>query len=302
MDIHKICFLCKEEKELTDEHVFPQWMQTKFDLWNKFIVMKDGSKFKYGSLKINCCKECNGVYLSQKEKEISELIKSNNIQELKSIEASIFIWLYKIMYGINYKEMFMKLDKKKSDSEPLVQKEHILNKEATNLFLQSVLGKVKFNDFSPYSLFIFNIVDTNEDDFYYASEPYSLFASIILGNIGIICSFQDDGYIKQEIYKNMGIENMHNIDLAGFGDLSAFVINLKNRMKFLPPYKCSKDKDGVIHVGIYENEEIELFSEFKIEKQIEIMQTMYPFCFESLYKKNEKGEILIKYESPFKYF
>lgn len=302
MNITKICFLCKEEKELTDEHVFPQWMQRKFDLWKKFIVMKDGSQQEYGRLKIPCCKECNGTYLSQKEKEISELIKRKNIQELKNIEESIFIWLYKIMYGINYKEMFMKSDKKKLDSEPLVLKEELLNKEATNLFLQSVLGKVKFHSFSPYSMFIFNIVDSEEDIFYYASEPYIQFVSIILGNIGIICSFQDDGYIKQEIYKNMSIENMEKIDLASFGDLSAFVMNLKRRMKLLPPYICSKDEDGVIHVRIYKNKEIELSSEFKIEKQIEIMETMYAFCFEKLKIKNENGEINISYKSPFRYF
>lgn len=302
MNITKICFLCKEEKKLTEEHVFPQWMQTKYDLWNKFIIMKDGTKFKYGRLKIKCCKECNGIYLSQKEKEISELIKNNDILELKNIEDSIFIWLYKIMYGINYKEMFMKLDKKSPDSEPLVPKEHILNQKATSLFLQSVLGKVKFNDFSPYSIFIFNVIDTNEEDFYYASDPYLQIASIILGNIGIICSFQDDGYIKQKIYENMNIKNMNNIDLASFGDLSAFVINLKSRMKLLPPYICSKDKDDVINVRIYRNEETKLFSEFKIEKQFEIMQRMYMFCFEKLKSKNEKGEISIKYKSPFKYF
>ena len=50
------------------------------------------------------------------------------------------------------------------------------------------------------------------------------------------------------------------------------------------------------------NKEIELSSEFKIEKQIEIMETMYAFCFEKLKIKNENGEINISYKSPFRYF
>ncbi|CUP05012.1 Uncharacterised protein [Clostridium baratii] len=61
------CFLCGEElnsNNSTVEHVFPKWLQHKFDLWNKKLILLNGSEIQYKNLTIPCCKNCNNNYLS----------------------------------------------------------------------------------------------------------------------------------------------------------------------------------------------------------------------------------------------
>lgn len=300
-DINQTCFLCKKPSKITEEDVFPKWLQGRYDIWDQSILLKNGTRFYYRNLKIPCCQECNGNYLSQIEKKISDFIKKDDLEGLLMNQDTLFIWLYKVMYGVHYKEMFLRDDIKNPVSKTIVQPGTFFELNPYNIFPLFALNKVVFDGFSPYSIFVFRITDAADNTFYYADEPYKMFTSIILGKIGIICSFQDDGYIKSDIEEKLKISQYTDLTLPEFGDFASFVIYLKTRMRMLPNYLCVTNPDKLIF-SIQKQKDFPMYSDFEPHKLCEIVQKMYSFCFQNLVTHDEKGLQVINYHSPFYYF
>ena len=294
------CFICQHRHEITEEHVFPKWLQRKFNLWNESIVLKNKSRIRYKDLKIPCCAECN-KYLSKIESRISDLISRDDIHGLNADTDTLFIWLYKIMYGINYKELFLLNDRKDTNSESIVSIESHNIRSAYSLFLRFVRNELIFEGFSPYSLFVFRITNSEPNKYFFASEPYLLFASIIIGNLGIIVSFQDDGYISDNIEQFDALGGRSELTLPEFGDFAAFILHLKMRMKSLPNYLIELSQEGAT-VRMQESKKISKFRVFHRNKQLEITKSMFSFCFQELIQDGENGHKEIRYTSPFKYF
>jgi len=295
VDNNEICFLCKRAIDATDEHIFPKWLQNRFNLWNETIVLKNGSRIRYKDLKIPCCVECNTKHLSQIEATVSTLLNEENIPGLIAETDSLFIWLYKMMFGINYKEIFLSNDRGQANSPKIVSDESLASRTAYNWFLRYVRKEVVFDGFSPYSLFIFRLTDSTPTTYYYMSEPYTMFASVIIGNIGIVASFQDDGCIARDIERSNFLNGLTELSKPQFGDFSAFVLHLKSRMKLLPDYVVTLEKERLVFrtQGAIEGS---LYSPFTLRKQIELTQQCFNYCFEGLIKENEV------YWTPFKYF
>lgn len=302
MDLNSICFLCKSPAaEITEEHVFPQWLQRDYSLRDQFILLKNGTKFKYKNLTVPCCRECNSVHLSAIENEISRAIRSNDVDTLINNPDHTFIWLYKVMYGLHYKEMFLRDDIRDPYSESIVAKDEFFQKHSYNIFPLFARDEVVFHDFSPYSLFVFRLSDDLEGGFFYADEPYKMFSSIVLGNIGIVCSFQCDGYIYSDIQSRLKIGTHPTLSLPEFGDFSAFVLHLKTRMKMLPNYLCHRTS-GKIVFKIQELKEKGLYSDFDVNRQSEFTVKMFHPLFRKLIRTDPNGEQVVSYKSPFMYF
>lgn len=300
-DIHSRCFLCKQSATVTMEHVFPKWLQHEYSLWDQFIVLRNGNKFRYKDLTIPCCSQCNGTYLSALENKISRSVKNQDISLLRRNSDDTFIWLYKIMYGLHYKEMFLKENIKDQNSKSIEPKETFTEVNTRNLFPMFVRGVIKFNGFKPYSLFVFGLREPHPAGYFYVDEPGQLYSSIVLGNIGIVCSFQCDGYIEDDLTKTNNIQNIENLSLAEFADFSSFVLCLKSRMKRLPNYLLSQDQQGITF-RIQPSSNDNRYSEFDIKKQYEIMTKYFVSFFEPITSTDAKGERSVSYKSPFVYF
>src|SRR5690606_5696555 len=68
------CFLCGQEfgsGQLGQEHVFAKWLQGKFCLWDRTLVLLNGTEIPYRSLKIPACAACNNVSLSKVEAKVA---------------------------------------------------------------------------------------------------------------------------------------------------------------------------------------------------------------------------------------
>lgn len=69
------CFLCKIKlTNNTDEHIFPKWLQRKFNLWNQTVTLSNGTKIPYRILKVPYYNKYNNEYLSQLEIEMSNAV------------------------------------------------------------------------------------------------------------------------------------------------------------------------------------------------------------------------------------
>ena len=67
------CFLCGElltDVNRSKEHVYPKWLQNKFNLWNASLILLNNTPIRYKDLTIPCCKRCNGIMSNKIEKSV----------------------------------------------------------------------------------------------------------------------------------------------------------------------------------------------------------------------------------------
>ena len=61
----KCCFMCgssPEDKEFNDEHVIPNWVLKKLNIFNRHITLPNFNKVRYDQYKVSCCVECNSFF------------------------------------------------------------------------------------------------------------------------------------------------------------------------------------------------------------------------------------------------
>jgi hypothetical protein len=192
------CFLCSEifpSEEMTVEHIFPKWLQEKYNLWNQTLTLLNGSKIQYRYLTVPCCKTCNGKYLSTIENKVKKALENGFLDFEKLDSKVLYIWLGKIFYAILYKELFLLKDRKYPDEGSIISKE-LISKYKFHLFLlQFVRGEIEFNDFLPASIFIVKTQTPTKIemqwDFHDSLEL--LFISMRIGEVGIVANLQDGG-------------------------------------------------------------------------------------------------------------
>ena len=112
----------------------------------------------------------------------------------KTDEKTIFQWTAKIMYGIIYKELSLKIDRTKKASDTILLPEVLESYATLHLFLQSIRVKTEFLAPEPWSIFIFNYTDQT---FNYTDDLVGLSFSMKLGRHGVTITFEDSSVIGQ---------------------------------------------------------------------------------------------------------
>jgi hypothetical protein len=202
---YKRCFLCGEdlnEGNSSEEHIFPKWLQHKFDLWNQSLIIINNTQIQYRFLTIPCCKSCNNVHLSKMEEHFKRLL-DNNFQNLNADdEKVIFQWTSKLLYGSIYKELSLSLDRRNPQLGNIIHPKTVEGYSALHLFLQSVRIQTVFIEPYPWSIFIFQY---ENDDFHYTNDYNNLCLSIKLGKIGIVIVFEDNKAVENYLSLMKGL-------------------------------------------------------------------------------------------------
>lgn len=189
------CFLCGGEPD-SQEHVFPKWLQRKYDLWNQRIYFPNGTSIQYKDLKIPCCKNCNNKSLSQLENKIKEAV-NGGYEKFKNLdELTILQWVTKVYYGNLFKKLNLLIDRKNKDLGTMVNKEQIFSYRGLHEFLQSLRKPIEFTGDIPWSIQVFQVHnDPRLEDYEYIDTIF-ITGCIRLADIGIVYSFGDWGYAK----------------------------------------------------------------------------------------------------------
>ncbi len=93
------CFLCGtvlDNRNRTEEHVIPKWIQREFNLWNQTITLLNGTKIPYRYLTIPCCNICNNRYLEPFERRIHVAYNKGYSHFRRLNKNTIYLWLCKI--------------------------------------------------------------------------------------------------------------------------------------------------------------------------------------------------------------
>lgn len=107
------CFICgskPESTEFNDEHVIPDWILRRFDLYNKKITLINNTEFLYAQYKIPCCSKCNSDLGEIYEEPISKLLNKtynevvNELKQNPNIAHLIFKWLSLIFIKTHLKD------------------------------------------------------------------------------------------------------------------------------------------------------------------------------------------------------
>lgn len=232
---YESCFLCGKsfkEAERSDEHIFPKWLQHKFDLWYKTLQIINGTTIQYRFLTIPCCKECNGVHLSRMEEHFRTLLEGRFEGLADEDKKVIFQWTAKILYGTLYKDLSLLLDRSNPDLGTILTPDVIESYHSLHLFLQSIRVNTVFTQPNPWSIFIFNYED---DSFHYMNEINSLCFSIKLGDIGITIAYEDNNVIEDYL---SWLKELRKFKLSHmqFVEVSAIIFYAKKLALNIPRY------------------------------------------------------------------
>ncbi|WP_316570413.1 hypothetical protein [Neobacillus sp. YIM B06451] len=238
------CFLCGVKLTLeneTEEHIFPKWLQHRFNLWNQTVSLLNGTRIPYRMLKIPCCSICNGIHLSNLENIIRNGVESGFDEFIKIDKLFIFQWIVKIFYGLLFKELSLNIDRGDSSKGTITTPELLDSYSMTHTFLQSVRTPVEFYDFVPWSIFILKGQIYNDNrDFHYIDGLKTLTFSIKLGEIIIIANLQDNGIHQEQVddyFKRLDNKSLHNIQ---FIELAAKNVYSSHLLNFRPFYMLTK--------------------------------------------------------------
>jgi hypothetical protein len=116
------CFICgvsPSDKDFNDEHILPDWLLRKYDLYNKRITLPNGASHAYRNYTIPCCVDCNELLGKTFEEPISRLF-SKGIDAIYEHLQAEGPWLFSTWMCLIYLKTHLKdallgfhLDKRK---------------------------------------------------------------------------------------------------------------------------------------------------------------------------------------------
>jgi hypothetical protein len=221
------CFLCaKNASTGQGEHVFPKWMQRRFDLWNQTLNLINGTRIRYKDLTIPCCVECNTVILADIETTISKLDESDlPLSNENTIVTAR--WLIKLLIGILHKEARLKYDRRDASKGEIFPPElldgyhHLLT--ILNTHRKKTLSFDSMHWAFPFSFYTYKIkCEEQEAGFDFSTHLDGRSVSIRLGRFGLI--FVGDGGLQMEAGE-LGPFDLVNHELSPlqFAEISARV-------------------------------------------------------------------------------
>lgn len=218
------CFVCGKPAT-SREHIFPKWLQHKFDLWDQHIVMANKTEISYKKLVVPCCKKCNNEVFSGLENKIANGIES---------ESDIWKWANKVHFALTLKDKFLDWDRRNpgykigdviSPSDPLEQSRH---------FLHCVSGAFQ-TDPDPFgSVFKFEFTSNQNYNFVHVINSSSI--CISFGNRGYVVFVRDCQFLKEERGVMEDFLDLSRKDKVEMGDMLFFYA--KN-IEYLERYKIS---------------------------------------------------------------
>jgi hypothetical protein len=232
------CFLTGELLKSEEEkiQVFPQWLMSLYGLEDQPFKLLDESMATYKDIKLPCSAGVNETYLEPLEAEI-ETAFNNGYEAVKALdELKLFRWAGKLLYGIIFNEIQAGIRQQYAQGEEFNISQSIIHKFSNlHLMLQGINLPIFFEEFKPYSLFLFK-VNNNEQEFGYRDEINTLTFALRIKDFGLIICFQDNGANRQfhrETLEKIGGETLHPIQFEEFSGRVFYSAYLFSR---LPEY------------------------------------------------------------------
>lgn len=240
------CFLCGAlDVSISQEHVFPKWLQHRYNLWNQRLILLNKTFIQYRNLRVPCCAICNNEQLSQLEGKISSAVASGYHACVKLDPRLWYLWCGKLFYGVVRKELDLPLDRAQPNSGGILSEPNLESFSNLHRFLQGILGKHMFLGEAPYSVLICNLYELAEQ-FHYSfvdSFPYMTLA-IRMGETGVIVAFEDAGLTSKSYGRYVAAVDGRKMHPLQFDELYAKVTYQVSLIDNSINYITSEKVDG----------------------------------------------------------
>ena len=190
------CFVCgallnAENKSV--EHIYPKWLQKKFNLSSQKITLLNQSKIFYRNLTIPCCKQCNNHMSDRIEKPMERAVSEGYSSVISLDKNIIFQWLNKLSYGLLYKEAMLLVDRKRHDKGYIISSTFLQALTMRYVFLKSIIDDTEFIE-SPFSLLIFRLKLSDKISYWASDSIFTSSFCMFLGKVGIVANLQDNKF------------------------------------------------------------------------------------------------------------
>jgi hypothetical protein len=244
---NRYCFLTGQALSSEEEkiQVFPQWLMSRYKLEDQPFKMLDESMSTYKDIKVPCSAAINETVLEPLEAEIAAAFDKGyeGVKELDDLK--LFQWTAKLLYGIIFNELQSGIKLQHSKGEEFNISQSIIHKFGNmHLMLQSLNLPITFDDFKPYSIFLFK-VNNNPEEFGYRDEINTLTFSLRIKDFGLIICLQDNEankYYHNEILQKIEDKVLHPIQFEEFCGRVFYSAYLFNR---LPEYNILPVGDDI---------------------------------------------------------
>src|ERR1700730_13365528 len=219
------------------EHVFPKWLQEKFNLWDQTIHLLNGTTIQYSKLTVPCCNPCNTIHLSQLENRVKRLLFEEPISVARTNSSDFWIWVMRILLGIVYAERILPLRRSKPSGRRILPAEMRGSLRMTHFFVQKLNLNIRFEAEGklrvPGSIFIFNLKKYPDpiNHFHFRDDMSTLSVFMRLGNRGLV-AMSDGGALDLELgplVKRDAAAKLHPIQFDEMGARLFYRSSLFNR-------------------------------------------------------------------------
>jgi hypothetical protein len=244
---NRTCFLSGQGLTSEEEkiQVFPAWLMSSYNLEDQPFKLLDESIATYKDLKLPCATHINAQCLEPLEAEISAAFAAGYEAVKNVAEIKLFQWAGKLLYGILFNEVQAGIKQQHAQGQEFNISQSLIHKFSNlHLMLQSLDQPIQFENFQPFSLFLFKV--SNEADLFgYRDEINTLTFSLRIKDFGLIICLQDNGVNRayhKEILEKIEGQTLHPIQFEEFNARIFYSAYLFNR---LPEYNVLPAGDTI---------------------------------------------------------
>jgi hypothetical protein len=260
MDFHfGKCFITGE-KTSKDEirSVFFPWMMERFGINHKRLSFLSDDQMEYQNFKLPISDAALDLGWNDILKHAEDLLQAGSASIPFIQESKLHAYLGQLWYGVLYHEYFLAKNKLNDRNQQLFDDRVINRVQMLHYVLQSHLGKLKIEGFTPYSIFLFKVHDvkgSNGFDFRTGLNAFTM--SLRVGDLGIIVALLDNAVQKKfysDYFKMFQSETLHPIqfdELYSMVTYKSFLMN--NLYEYGISYPSELNPETVIGMRIPEN-------------------------------------------------
>jgi len=236
---YKNCFLSGDafNAPLTEINILPDWLlQVANFSGEEQIKLLDESVRSYNTLKVPCSTEVLENFVLPLEDKIAKAFAEGYAGVSALDPADLFNWIGKFMYSLIYIEMNAAVRLQQISDDGLNMSQGLMHKFGNlNTMIQGIYRDVVFEDFTPWSIVVVPLQDT-ETAFSFRDEINTLTFSLKLKDFGIIACLQDNGTNKRYHDELLGQIGTNALSAPQFEELCARFFYSAYLFNRLPEY------------------------------------------------------------------
>lgn len=209
------CFVCDElltQENRTEEHIYPKWLQRKYNLYNQQISLLNGTFINYRNLKVPCCKHCNQTMNVAIEGPMERAVNGGYEEFIKLNKKIVFQWLNKLSYGMLYKETMLLQDRRNKENGVIVPPELLNELHMKYVFLISTINDTYYFN-NPFSLLIFRLRPDGKSPYWGFDSFFTPVFCMRMNDIGIIAHLQDNQFNENFFMQHKEMEDLVQTEL-----------------------------------------------------------------------------------------